>query len=136
MRKQFDPVALLLLIKQQVEQHTPYRCYDAVPVNAESPFFFLELVSANPANSKNTYITQFDVNVHVIAEKSPSSVPVLHMVQALEEALTDDIDIHDPYALVTQTETGIQSIQTDETGEKHAVVGLSVKIAYGYMCKI
>ena len=57
------------------------------------------------------------------------------MIQKLEEALTEDIVLSDPYQLVMQTDTGVQTIKTDETGEKHAVVAFEFMICYGFRCK-
>ena len=55
--------------------------------------------------------------------------------QMLEEALTEDITLPDPYQLVLQTNSGINQIMTDETGEKHAVLSFEFMIAYGFKCK-
>ena len=62
-------------------------------------------------------------------------MPVYNLIQKLEEALTEDISLPEPYQLVMQTNNGIQTIKTDETGEKHAVLAYEFMICYGFKCK-
>ena len=70
------------------------------------------------------------------AEKGDSSVQVYELIQNLEEALTDDIELPEGYELIMQTNNGIQTIKTDETGEKHAVISYDFTVCYGFKCKI
>jgi hypothetical protein len=82
------------------------------------------------------YVDRHTVDVHVIADESPSSVPVFKYIQKLEEAMTEDVAIPCPYKLVRQSSGGVRTIQNDETGEKHAVMSFTFLISYGYKVKI
>ena len=49
--------------------------------------------------------------------------------------MTDDIELPLFVRLVLQTDAGVQTIMTDETGEKHAVLDYVFKVAYGFKIK-
>ena len=136
--KQIGFVDLISAIKQRVEADTDYTCYDAVPKNAPSPFYFAEAINKRPDNTKTCFRDVFTVNIHCIAqaEDNGSSVGVYEMIQALEEALTVDIDLGTEYWLISQTDTGVQTIFEEETKEKHAVCGFEFRVSYGFKTKI
>ena len=136
MLKQFPITELIKAIQKQVKAGTGHECLDHVGRNEQSPFYFVEFRQSRPANSKTMYMTDYVVYVHVIAEPSDSSVPVYKYIQELEEALTQDIEVPEPYNHVMQTDNGVISIYTDETNEKHAVVSFTFRISYGFKCKI
>lgn len=136
MLKRIDLTDLFSAIQSQVENGTKLPCYDAIPDNAPSPFYFMELSGHKPADTKTMYVERYSVSFHIIAEPTPSSVPTYRYIKMLEEALTDDIQIPCPYHLVEQMETGVQSIYMEQTGEKHSVVGFDFLISYGYKVKI
>ena len=101
-----------------------------------SPFYYAELVQTKPANTKTMYVTEYTVNIHVVSESGKTSVPLLKEIQALEEAMTVDIDIPEPYELIYQMYNGIQSTYKEkDTNEKHAVLNYTFKVCYGYMMK-
>ena len=133
--QKLSPTVLLAAIQEKVESLTGLTCYDAVPVNAESPFYFAELLRILPANTKTMYRDNYTVWIHCIAEKSDSSVGVYRLIEQLEEALTEDITLPEPFTLVMQTDGGVQTIKTDESGEKHAVVTFEFMVCYGFKCK-
>lgn len=135
MYKQIGFVDLIKSIQSVVKKNTGLECYDHVDLNTKSPFYYAEAVGKRPSHSKTMYRDIFTIWIHCIAEESTSSVPVYNMIQELEEALTEDIVLPDPYQLVMQTNTGVQTIKTDETGEKHAVVAFEFMICYGFRCK-
>lgn len=134
--KQMGLVDLITAIQSKVEQKTGIKCYDAVPKNAPSPFYYAEVVGKRPAHSKTMWRDVFTVWIHCIAQPQASSVPVYHLIQGLEEALTEDIDLPEDYELVMQTNNGVQTIKTDETGEKHAVLAYEFMVCYSFKCKI
>ena len=134
--KQIGLVDLIAAIQSKVRQKTGLKCYDAVPQNAISPFYYAEVVGKRPAHSKTMWRDIFTVWIHCIAEPGASSVPVYRMIQDLEEALTEDIDLPEDYELVMQTNNGVQTIKTDKTNEKHAVLAYEFMVCYGFKCKI
>lgn len=134
--KQMGLVDLISAIQNKVEERTGIRCYDAVPINKISPFYYAEVVGKRPAHSKTMWRDIFTVWIHAIAEPGNSSVQIYELIQNLEEALTEDIYIPEEYELIMQTNNGIQTIKTDETKEKHAVLAYEFMVCYGYKCKI
>lgn len=140
MYTQLGLVDLISSIQRQVQEKTGLRCYDAVPLNAPSPFYFAEVIGKRPAHSKTMWRDVFSVWIHVIAAPPPagekaSSVQVYDLIQSLEEALTEDIKLPAGFELVMQTDNGVQTIKTDETNEKHAVLDYEFMVCYGFKCK-
>lgn len=134
--KQMGLVDLISSIQKKVEDRTGIKCLDAVPANEHSPFYYAEVVGKRPAHSKTMWRDIFTVWIHAIAEPGGSSVQIYKLIQDLEEALTEDIELPQDYELIMQTNNGIQTIKTDETKEKHAVLAYEFMICYGYKCKV
>ncbi len=134
--KQLGLVDLIAAIQRKVEERTGLRCLDSVPDNEPSPFYYAEIVGKRPAHTKTMWRDVFTVWIHAIAEPGDSSVQVYEMIQKLEEALTEDIELPEEYELIVQTNNGIQTIKKDETGEKHAVLAYEFMVCYGYKWKI
>lgn len=111
-------------------------CYD-YPENKRSPFFSVEITATRPRNTKTMYLDEFSVSVHCIAPpvKPYSNAPVLKLVQSLEEALTSDIALPEPFEMFRQEYGGMQAVKRDETGEGHAVLSFQFWVCYGYRCK-
>lgn len=134
--QKLSPVTLIAAAQEKVEALTGLRCYDHVPLNEASPLYFLEITQIQPANSKTMYRDVYSVAIHCIAEESPSSVGVYNLIENLQSALSEDISLPEPFTLVMQTDNGVQTIKTDESGEKHAIVNFDFMVSYGFMCKI
>ena len=129
------PITTLLAAVQERVETTGKRCYDAVPLDAPAPFYYVEVVSIQPKNAKAMYVDAFNLYIHCIAEQSPSSVGVNVLIQNLQEALTEDIILPEPFNLIRCIDNGVTVIKTDETGEKHAICAISFEVAYGFICK-
>lgn len=138
MYKQIGLVDLIYAIQTKIQDKTGLKCYDAVPQNCKSPFYFAEVVGKRPAHSKTMYKDIFTVWIHCIAapDKTGSSVGVYDIIQRLEEAMTENIVLPEDFELVMQTNNGIQTIKTDETKEKHAVLAFEFMVCYGMKCKL
>ena len=136
MYKQLGLVDLISANQEKVQSNTNIVCYDTVPDNVPSPFYFAEVVGKRPAHSKTMWRDIFVVWIHAIAEQGGSSVQVYEMIQNLEAALTEDIELPEGFELIMQTDNGIQTIKKDETGEKHAVLAYEFMVCYGFRCKI
>ena len=134
--RKLSPVTLIAAVQEKVEALTELRCYDHVPLNEASPLYFAEITRIQPANSKTMYRDVYSVAIHCIAEESPSSVGVYNLIENLQSALSEDISLPEPFELVMQTDNGVQTIKTDESGEKHAIVNFDFMVSYGFMCKI
>lgn len=136
MLKRMNITDLMKAVQTQIKNGTGLPCYDSVPANAESPFYYMTYAGSQPADTKTMYVDRHTVDIHIIADVSPSSVPVFKYIQALEEAMTEDITIPRPFHLIRQDSGGVRSIMNDETGEKHAVMSFIFMISYGYKVKI
>ena len=134
--QKLSPVTLIAAVQDKIERLTDLRCYDHVPMNEESPLYFAEITRIQPANSKTMYRDVYSVAIHCIAEESPSSVGVYNLIENLQSALSEEITLPEPFTLVMQTDNGVQTIKTDESGEKHAIVNFDFTVSYGFMCKI
>lgn len=134
--QKLSPVTLVAAVQDKIETLTDLRCYDHVPMNEESPLYFAEITRIQPANSKTMFRDVYSVAIHCIAEESPSSVGVYNLIENLQSALSEDISLPEPFTLVMQTDNGVQTIKTDESGEKHAIVNFDFMVSYGFMCKI
>ena len=134
--QKLSPVTLIAAVQDKVEALTGLRCYDHVPLNEASPLYFAEITRIQPANSKTMYRDVYSVAIHCIAEESPSSVGAYNLIENLQSALSEDISLPEPFTLVMQTDNGVQTIKTDESGEKHAIVNFDFMVSYGFMCKI
>lgn len=136
MYKQLGLVNLIRGIQAKVEEKTGVKCYDAVPRNAPSPFYFAEVIGKRPAHTKTMYRDVYTVWIHAIAQPGNSSVQIYEMIQQLEETLTEDISLPEGFELILQASNGVQTIKTDETNEKHAVLSFEFTVCYGFKCKI
>ena len=134
--QKLSPVTLIAAVQEKVEALTGLRCYDHVPLNEASPLYFAEIIRIQPANSKTMFRDVYSVAIHCIAEESPSSVGVYNLIENLQSALSEEITLPEPFTLVMQTDNGVQTIKTDETGEKHAIVNFDFMVCYGFICKI
>ena len=136
MYKQLGLVDLIHGIQAKVEEKTGVKCYDAVPRNAPSPFYFAEVIGKRPAHTQTMYRDVYTVWIHAIAQPGDSSVQIYEMTQRLEETLTEDISLPEGFELILQASNGVQTIKTDETNEKHAVLSFEFTVCYGFKCKI
>lgn len=134
--QKLSPVTLIAAVQEKVEALTGLRCYDHVPLNEASPLYFAEIIRIQPANSKTMFRDVYSVAIHCIAEESSSSVGVYNLIENLQSALSEDINLPEPFTLVMQTDNGVQTIKTDESGEKHAIVSYDFTVCYGFICKL
>lgn len=135
MYTQLSLIDLISSIQKKVESKTGLRCYDSVPHNAPSPFYFAEVVGKRPNHTKTMWRDILTVWIHAIAKPNESSVEIYSLIKQLEEALTEDIELPKGFDLIMQTNAGVQTIKTDETNEKHAVIAYEFIVCYGYKIK-
>lgn len=119
-----------------IEEKTGLRCYDS-PDNKESPFYSVQLVSSEPGDTKTMFIDVYQVWIHCIGAptKPHSTAPVLALVRQLEEAMTDDVELPEPYQMQRQVYGGLRTLKVDESDEGHAVLSFDFHVCYGFRCK-
>ena len=127
---------LVKAVRARIEAGSGLRCYDVVPADETPPYCYVQVTRTAPADTKTMYCKSYDVWVHVISDETASHVPIYTYVEAVQEAMTQEIELPEPFYLVTQIDTGLQTLQTEETGSSHAIIGFSFKISYGYKVKI
>ena len=135
MYKKMNLNDFLAVLIERVETETGLRCYDAVPLNAPSPFYFAEVVQTAPANTKTSFRDRVTVYFHAIAKPNNSSAEINDLINSLQEALSSDIELPEPYWLALQVDNGVTAINQDETKEKHAILTYDFTISYGLKCK-
>lgn len=134
MLKKLSIVDLISAMQNQFERNTDYKCVDN-PVNEPSPFYYIELANKEEANTKTMYCEKFSVLVHIISEPYKGNTQNYDMITQLEEAMTEELLLPEPYTVITQTESGVNARQKDETGEKHTVILFEIKVCYDYKIK-
>lgn len=136
MLHRMSPVELLGALVTTIESRTGVTCC-ADPDNVPSPLYSVELTGTEPRNTKTGYVDRYEVDVHCIsAPVEPfSQQPVLELVHALDEALTEDVELPPPFDMLNQEWRGIQAVKEDESHEGHAVVSLAFDVQYGLRCK-
>ena len=125
----------LAVIIKRIEAQTGSRCYDAVPENAPSPFYFVEVTGVRPSDTNTSFRDVISVNIHAIAAPGFSSVEVNNLINAIWEAMSTDIELPEPFYLNLQISNGVTNIQVDETKEKHAIIPYDFTVSYGFKCK-
>lgn len=135
MKKQLNLTDLMAAIKHRIEHDTDLTCYDVVPDDQPAPFVFCELRGTAPSDTKTMNCTTYTVWLHVIAEEQKSSIPIFHHIEHVQEAMTKDVILPRGVRLILQTDEGILTIKTDESGEKHAVLQYAFKVAFGFKTK-
>lgn len=126
---------LAISVLESLRKNTPYDVYDAVPDDAESPLLFVEVIGKRDSSSKTTWKETFTVNIHCIAEPSNARTQIYQMIQHAEEAMTAPLSMPKGVECLLQAETGVQSLQLDETNEWHAVISYDIMTSYGLKIK-
>lgn len=135
MFKQLNLTDLVAAVKDRIETGTELPCFDIPPENEPAPLVYVEVAGLRPADTKTMYCKRYTLWLHVIAEEMKSHVPIYQYVEDVQEAMTEDIELPEGFNLVYQSDDGIQTIQTDESGEKHAVLEFEFVVSYGYKVK-
>lgn len=137
MYRRLSPTELLAVLIEHVETRTGLRLYDNAD-GKKSPFYSFEGIEREPVDTKTMYIDRFTIALHCISAPPKgeySSQPVLDMETALEEALTDDLCLPEPFELINQECRGIDTIKRDPSDEGHAIVTYVFDVCYGFRCK-
>ena len=137
MLKRLSILDMHIAIKNLIEEYSDLKLLDGVGVNEVSPFTYFEIVDMQPDNTKTMYVDKFTIHIHIIskAEKNNSSIPHYENIQKIEEVFTKRMKLNEPFDLFRQANEGLISNYTEETGEKHAVLGYSFWVSYGFKVK-
>lgn len=129
--------SILAAVIQKVEANTGLECYDAIPVNAQKPYYHAEFIGSIPEPSKTMQKDRYQIVIHVFADApGNSSVQLYDAIHKLEEALTEIIVLPEDYEVTLQIPNGVSQIidQLDES--KHAVTGYDFVVFSGYKMKV
>lgn len=122
-------------VQRRINEGTDLDCKDIVPKNMPVPFCFVELLQQIPDPSKTMWKEKYEVFVHAFEKGDESSVPIFNTIKQIEEAMTEYVKLPEGYELIMQTATGVQRILTEEDGAKHAILGYSFTVCYGFKMK-
>lgn len=128
-------ISVMAAIISKVEANTQLRCYDVIPNNAPLPFYHVEMLGNIPEKSKTMEKERYQTVIHVFAEGG-SSVKVFEAINALEEALSEEIELPGDYEVTLQVPNGVSQILDEADGAKHAVIGYDFVVFSGYKIKI
>lgn len=136
MLKRMSVAEFLGAVFDHIEEKTGIPCYDD-PVDKESPFYSTQLMKTEPADTKTSFVDRYEVWVHCISSPSApySNQPVLDLVTKLEEVMTEEISVCEPYRLNRQVYKGLQTLKKDESNEGHAILSFDFFICYGFKFK-
>lgn len=122
-------------IKGQIERNTGKTCYDYIPKDVKPPFYSLEFLPKRSENNKTMWVEVWTIWVHCYAESDESRLGIFTLIEALEEAMTEELSLPDEAILLSQDDGGVIRLDK-EKDEFHAVLEFSFKISYGYKAKI
>lgn len=135
MLRQLNLTDLVGAVKGRLESNTNLPIYDVPPENAPSPLVYVEVVGVEPRDNKTMYRKEYTLWLHVIADEAASHVPLYQYIQTVQEAMTEDVTLPEGFTLIVQSDNGVQTIKTDESGEKHAVLEYAFLVCYGFRLK-
>lgn len=126
---------LMTAVKTHVKERTGKECYDFEKQGLSKPFYLAEVVKSISNNTKTMYTDIFTVQIQCIPETEDSTAEIYGMIKDLQETLTEEITLPEPWELILQTENGIQSMKTEDTKEQKPVVQYEFMVCYGFTCK-
>lgn len=126
---------LVSAIQIKVNEKTGLSCYDEMSLDATRPFYFVEVVQKKSANTKTMLRETFNVDIHIISEPSSKLERIYKLIQMVEEALSENIELPNDFELIFQNEDGLKALKTEETKEKHAILSYKFMVCYGYKLK-
>lgn len=123
-------------IQSRINESTNLQCLDDIPKNEVPPYCYLEFVSTRPRNTKTMFVQEYVIHVHILSQPGPS-VSHYKNIQAVDEALTQYVQLPEGYELWDQAESGlVANYEEPETKTRHAVLAFIFKISYGFKIKI
>lgn len=135
MLKKLSFVDLIAALIALLKQNTDVKIYDFVPQDAPSPLIYIEAAGKQANDTKAMFCEVYSVNIHAVAEPYEGNTAIYKLINEIEEALTEDITLPEGFDVIYQLSDGVEAIYEEETKEKHAVLPVRFKVAYGYKIK-
>lgn len=135
MLKKLSFVDLIAALIALLKQNTAAKVYDYVPQDAPSPLIYIEAAGKQANDTKAMFCEVYSVNIHAVAEPYEGNTAIYKLINEIEEALTEDITLPEGFDVIYQFSDGVEAIYEEETKEKHAVLPVRFKVAYGYKIK-
>lgn len=136
MLKKLSFIDLISAVIALLKRNTGAKVYDFVPENEPSPLIYVEAAGKEPNDTKTMFCEIYKVNIHAVAEPYKGNTAIYKLINEIEEALTEDITLPEGFDLIYQISDGVEAIYEEpETKEKHAVLPVRFKVAYGYKIK-
>lgn len=136
MLKKLSFVDLVAAVIALLKKNTNIKVYDFVPQNESSPLIYIEAAGKEPNDTKAMFCEVYKANIHAVAEPYKGNTAIYKLINEIEEALTEDITLSEGFDLVYQISDGVEAIYEEpKTKEKHAVLPVRFKVAYGYKIK-
>lgn len=135
MLKKLSFVDLIAALIALLKQNTAAKVYDYVPQDAPSPLIYIEAAGKQANDTKAMFCEVYSVNIHAVAEPYEGNTAIYKLINEIEEALTEEITLPEGFDVIYQLSDGVEAIYEEETKEKHAVLPVRFKVAYGYKIK-
>lgn len=135
MLKKLSFVDLIAALIALLKQNTAAKVYDFVPQDAPSPLIYIEAAGKQANDTKAMFCEVYSVNIHAVAEPYEGNTAIYKLINEIEEALTEEITLPEGFDVIYQLSDGVEAIYEEETKEKHAVLPVRFKVAYGYKIK-
>lgn len=135
MLKKLSFVDLIAALIALLKQNTDVKIYDFVPQDAPSPLIYIEAAGKQANDTKAMFCEVYSVNIHAVAEPYEGNTAIYKLINEIEEALTEEITLPEGFDVIYQLSDGVEAIYEEETKEKHAVLPVRFKVAYGYKIK-
>lgn len=136
MLKKLSFIDLIAAVIALLKKNTDVSVFDFVPENEHSPLIYVEAAGKEANDTKAMFCEVYRVNIHAVAEPYKGNTAIYKLINQIEEALTEDITLPEGFDLIYQLSDGVEAIYEEtETKEKHAVLPVRFKVAYGYKTK-
>lgn len=136
MLKKLSFLELTAAVISLLKKNTDLKVFDFVPENEPSPLVYVEAAGKKPNDTKTMFCEVYRINIHAVAEPYKGNTAIYKLINKIEEALTEDIELPEGFDLIYQLSDGVEAVYEEtETNEKHAVLPLRFKVAYGYKTK-
>ena len=96
--------------------------------------YYVQVVKTQTTGSKTSYCETITVWIYAVCPSNDQHEKN-NMLNALNEALTEDIELPQPYILVMQKDSGRQQTDQKENDKREAVEAYDFVVSYGLKFK-
>ncbi|MCG4732711.1 DUF5072 domain-containing protein [Casaltella massiliensis] len=125
---------LISAVETQVKERTGVECSSQIRETAGEPYYYIQVVKTQTTGSKTSYCETITVWIYAVCPSNDQHEKN-NMLNALNEALTEDIELPQPYILVMQKDSGRQQTDQKENDKREAMEAYDFVVSYGLKFK-